>query len=368
MTPPLRCHSVICSLSYTGQFFRTAQSRSFSITSQRDQRVTRARRALFRWLQTNGVNFLQPLEGSTNYLSAYNAQGQLRRVVEREEEAKKAKTGEKGQKSVERDPNARDKIPHERPADLRVFPQNPTFLSQPVLSEEFREVIWKRIMEEGESVRDVSAALKVEMGRVGAVVRLKEIEKEWQRILMFNIKGKPLARPYAQAVMSMLPKTAYDADPRKLKTHESINDLPVHAATGPQIFYPTSESRHFTRVDAAKVFDDTLLPADDRVPHPELSLMHKDFRAGKSRQEINEKQRERDEKAAKDKARIAARRAKKLAAVKKVQSPRWEFRFTDVNVDDIGKDGRGAKGVGWRYGVPLMDRSRAQVKIPTRVE
>ena len=167
--------------------------------------------------------------------------------------------------------------------------------------------------------------------------------------------------------MMMLPKTPYEKNSSKLKTHESINDLPVHAATGQQIFHPTSESRQFTRADAAKVFDENLLPADDRVPHPELALMHKDFKAGMTREEIEERQRERDEKIEKKRAAIASKKASNLAAVKKVQTGRWEFRFTDVNVDDIGKDGRGHKGVGWRYGVPLMDRSRGQVKIPTRV-
>jgi hypothetical protein len=184
---------------------------------------------------------------------------------------------------------------------------------------------------------------------------------------MSDVKGKPLAKPYAEAVMGMLPKTSYEKDPKKLKPHESINDLPVHAATGPQIFYPTSESRHFTRADAAKVFDENLLPADDRVPHPELALMHKDFKAGMTREEIEERQKEREQKEEKKKAAIAVKRAAKLAAVKTVDSQRWEFRFTDVNVDDIGKDGRGHKAVGWRYGFPHMDRSRGQVKIPTTV-
>ena len=75
------------------------------------------------------------------------------------------------------------KTPPETNRDLRVFPANPSFLSQPVLSEGFRESIWERIMKEGQSVREVSAQMGVEMSRVGAVVRLKEIEKEWQRIV-----------------------------------------------------------------------------------------------------------------------------------------------------------------------------------------
>jgi len=181
------------------------------------------------------------------------------------------------------------------------------------------------------------------------------------------LKGKPLAKPYAEAVMGMLPKTPYEPDNRKLKPHESINDLPIHSATGLQIFHPTSESRVFTRADAAKVFDENLLPADDRVPHPELALQHKDYRAGFSQEEIKARQQERDEEAEKKRQERLEKQARKQAQIKVVDGPRWEFRFENISVDSAGKTGRGPRGVGWRYGVPLMDRSRAQVKIPTKV-
>jgi hypothetical protein len=58
---------------------------------------------------------------------------------------------------------------------------NKSFVSQPVLSDDLREEIWKRVMQDGKSVRVVSAELGVEMSRVGAVVRLKEVEKEWEQ-------------------------------------------------------------------------------------------------------------------------------------------------------------------------------------------
>src|SRR4051812_34509067 len=164
--------------------------------------------------------------------------------------------------------------------------------------------------------------------------------------------------------MSMLPKTKYEENPSNSKLHESINDLPIHAATGQQIFHPTSESRVFTRADAAKVFDENLLPADDRVPHPELALMHKDFLAGMPKEDIEARQAKRDAIAESKKEWYRRNEAKKLAGLKVVDKPRWEFRITPVNVDDVGKDGRGYNGVGWRYGVPLMDRSRGQHKIP----
>jgi hypothetical protein len=166
--------------------------------------------------------------------------------------------------------------------------------------------------------------------------------------------------------MDMLPKTPYNPDD-KIQPHESINDLPVHRSTGTQIFHPTSESRHFTREDAAKVFHERLLPADLRVPHPELAEMHKDYNAGLSREEREQRQLEREEKIEQWRQRAAVKKASQEAAVKRIDTGRCEYRFTEISVDDVGKDGRGLKGVGWRYGQPHMDRSRGTVKIPTSV-
>lgn len=56
--------------------------------------------------------------------------------------------------------------------------------------------------------------------------------------------------------------------------------------------------------------------------------------------------------------------------VKKVmpEKGRWEFRFRDIKVENVGSDGRGRNGVGARYGIPHQDRKRGQIKIPTRVD
>jgi hypothetical protein len=88
----------------------------------------------------------------------------------------KQKPGEEGKDS----PPVEDVL-----ESLRPFPANPQFKSEPILPEEARHEIWKRVMQDGDSVREVSADLRVEMRRVGAVVRLMEIEKEWQRIVSF---------------------------------------------------------------------------------------------------------------------------------------------------------------------------------------
>jgi hypothetical protein len=155
---------------------------------------------------------------------------------------------------------------------------------------------------------------------------------------------------------------------RKFARHETINDLPVHAKTGQQIFHPTSESRQFTRADAAKVFDERLLPADDRIPHPELVLQHREYIEGKTVEERTELAELRAEKAERKRQHEAERQAARDAQIKRVETPRWEFRFTEANVEEAGKTGRGHNGVGWRYGVPLYDRNRGLVKIPQSVE
>jgi hypothetical protein len=180
--------------------------------------------------------------------------------------------------------------------------------------------------------------------------------------------------PYAKAVMSMLPKTHYfkneDGSRRPFdgkRPHESINDLPVHTSTGQQIFHPTSESRHFTRADAAKVFNEKLLPADERIPHPDLVIQHREYLSGMSEEERNAANDKREAAVEAKRQKAAEKQAFLESKVKKVDRGRWQFRFTEVNVDAAGKDGRGYTGIGWRYGAPLDDRDRGKIKIPQSV-
>lgn len=176
MQSPFRClfaapppASILKTLRKAGQ-----SSRSFSTSPQHSQRVARHRRALYTWLHAQGENFRNPLPGSTNYISSYNNSGQLLRLMKDGDPSGASKAG--GDRA----------LPPAQGRDLQPFPQNRLFMSQPVLSEELRHEIWKRIMVSGKSVREVSAELGVEMHRVGAVVRLVEVEKEWQRIVSLD--------------------------------------------------------------------------------------------------------------------------------------------------------------------------------------
>ncbi|EMR72300.1 hypothetical protein UCREL1_646 [Eutypa lata UCREL1] len=179
--------------------------------------------------------------------------------------------------------------------------------------------------------------------------------------------GKKLAKPYAKAILEMLPTTLLNPNARN-EPFEPINELHVHPYTMQQIFWPTSESRHFTREDAAKAFHHKMLSADERVPHPELIQMEKEIADGLSPYSASE----RFKKAAMESERKAAAKQIKKAAVEekyttRVNSKRFEFRFKQINSELVGPKGKARNAVGWRYGAPYYDRAKGEVKIPTSV-
>ncbi|KAL8799289.1 MAG: hypothetical protein Q9182_005993 [Xanthomendoza sp. 2 TL-2023] len=312
---------------------------------------------MYRWLNGPGAAFRDPLPGSTNYLNAYDTQGNLirakaKRTTTSGTTKESKRTGEEGDLDSEIEGNPLDQnvagrkpIPKETVDDLMPFPLNRQFRSQPVLSEGLRDEIYRRISEEGKSVRTVSDELKVEMRRVGAVFRLKTIENQWIQ------EGKTLATPYAKAVNAMLPKTPLKTPPF---THESINDLP---------------SMHFNRESAAKAFSRDLLAADKRIPHPEMIELAKVAHEHRGRDDIVKNRRnELEQEQAAIQTLKREQKAAQEAAAKKIETSRWQFRFEPIKAESAGKDGRARGGVGARYGIPPQDRKKGQIKIPTKVE
>lgn len=186
-------------------------------------------------------------------------------------------------------------------------------------------------------------------------------------LTLFTKQGKKLAVPYAKAVMNMLPKTSY-REGEKNMPHEPVNEIHVHKLTMQQLFVPVSESRHFTRQDAAKAFHDTMLSVDARSPQPGLIKMEREILQGKTRQESLAKFKEATQKEEDRVAQRIAREAQREEeATTRVATDRYEFRFKEINADDVGRTGRSRKGTGWRYGAPFDDRKRGLVKIPTSV-
>ncbi|OJJ67923.1 hypothetical protein ASPBRDRAFT_47422 [Aspergillus brasiliensis CBS 101740] len=339
--------------------------RSFSSTPAPQ---TRRRREMFAWLNTEASILRSHTPGTTNYLMRTN-------------------------------PKLRE-LPV---AETRLFPANPAYRSESILSEELREEIYNRVVKQKKSVRAVSVELRVDMRRVAAVVRLVELEKRMEK------QGKSLALPYARAIHEMVPVTPLD------KPHEEINDLPVHRLTNPQIFYPVSESRQFNRVDAGRVFSaapaleheqaakdvadpseaisrvtqnpshielvgkgeeeqQVLQPADVRIPHPHMVTSTRDIRLVPNESakhgELYQARLSKQDAADQERKRLIQERKEKQTQRVQPADSRFEFRINDVVVsqETTGKDGRNARAPGRRYGVPNYDRKKGQVKIPTRVE
>jgi len=184
------------------------------------------------------------------------------------------------------------------------------------------------------------------------------------------LQGKKLETEYQKIVMDMLPQSSIPRPKSTTSPHEEINNLPVHPSTLVQMFLPTSESRQFNRVDAGRAFHPDLLPADARIPHPEMVDFFKDAKSGGytySERETRIENRYADIQAAEqqklERARLAEERHTKV-----VTTHKYEFRFKDAWAENAGSDGRGRNAVGWRYGQALMDRKKGQVRIPTKVD
>ncbi|KAJ4298416.1 Two-component response regulator SSK1p [Collariella sp. IMI 366227] len=303
----------------------SSSSDARSYATKTPMRVTRARRKFYDWIKNNSEAFQKPQAGQTNYVT---------RVL---------KTSDY----------------HEVQPDMP-FPNNPFFRSEPVLSDDARERIWSAVMRQGMPLKAVSAEYKVDVRRVAAVVRMKEVEKKWLA------EGKPMAVPYHNAMSQMLPQAKLVQGERPF---EPINDIHVHSYTMQQLFVPTSESCEFTRADAAKAFGDHILPPDDKMRIPELVELERKVAQGARFQDAR---REFLEATAKSEQEFAAKQKARMDSAEqrrtRVDTDRFEFRFEKINAEDVGPTGRARKAVGWRYGVPLMDRKRGQIKIPTSVE
>ncbi|KAJ5107818.1 hypothetical protein N7456_004493 [Penicillium angulare] len=340
-------------------------ARQFSATAAPQ---TKLRRQMFEWLNTDGVNYKHHVPGEMNYLA-------------------------KGRRDA-------DSAPSNRP-----FPNNRNFVSESVLSEELRNEVYVQVVEQKKSVRAVSVQFGIDMKRIAAVVRLVELERRQRS------QGKPMAMPYARAVHEMVPVTPLAERP---VFHEPINDLPAHPSTGAQIFYPTTESRSFTRIDAGRVFSaapefqdaqraayphpsdlanvifkkprkiewvgkganyrQVLQPADVRIPHPQQVQMERDRIAfPQERRAVLDRHAERLAKQEKVE-QTRRERAKKVHEdsinLVEPEGGRFDFRIKDAFFTNktVGHDGRAPFAPGRRYGVPTNDRKRGVVKIPTFVK
>lgn len=134
---------------------------------------TRLRNQMFEWLNTEGAALKHHIPGTTNYLTDIKD----RKAKSQEKPSEQSADGSASAEGAASGASA----PEERSRAPRPFPLNPSFVSEPILSEELRNEIYQRVVVQKRSVRAVSVELGVDMRRVGAVVRLVELEKRWTR-------------------------------------------------------------------------------------------------------------------------------------------------------------------------------------------
>ncbi|KAM3427455.1 hypothetical protein NHJ13734_008976 [Beauveria thailandica] len=243
------------------------------------------------------------------------------------------------------------------------FPNNPLFRSEKVVGDSTRRLIYQRAMKDGQALKAIAAEMGLDVRRVAAIVRLKEVQKQW------TDSGKKLATPYAKAVHGLLRKWGFSPGEPGQEPFEPVNDIHVHRYTMQQLFVPVAESTEFTREDAAAAFYDNMLSVDKRSPQTGLIDMERRNVAKPGERKANwrafsEAERQREDEFAQ---KLAAEQEAEEAATTRVRSDRYEFRFREMNVDDVGKDGRSPKGLGSRYGAPHLDRKRGMIKIPKSV-
>jgi hypothetical protein len=97
-----------------------------------------------------------------------------------------------------------NKLPQETIPDLRPFPMNKFFRSQPVLSEELREAIYQSVVKEGKTVPLASIHYGVSNERVGAVVRLKQMEKQWIAQVCSHPPPVPIPTPFMMNIKNSI--------------------------------------------------------------------------------------------------------------------------------------------------------------------
>lgn len=180
-----------------GAGFRYPLPNSTNYLSSRNPRTGRVKRVERALRSSAGANRQRGAEsgqdggvrtGSSNQNASENGEGdQIGTVQSRSEELAllDANVGDKmsyehyiANKDNERGPRA---LPPLEPTDMYPYPGNTAFKSEAVLSEELREEIWRLVVVEGLTVRKVSEKMKVTMERVGAVVRLMEVQRTWER-------------------------------------------------------------------------------------------------------------------------------------------------------------------------------------------
>jgi hypothetical protein len=153
-------------------------------------------RQALEWLESSGEQYRRPTPGRPNYLRPEDGGGhqldaQSDAAAAREDSGRssmlgdmEAQVGDEVAQSVTRRMQQAVK-PSKLPPNPRPYGLNLYYRSERVLSEELKEAIYLQWAEHSASLKDISQRYFVCVERVGAVIRMKQIERNWLKEVGF---------------------------------------------------------------------------------------------------------------------------------------------------------------------------------------
>jgi hypothetical protein len=146
---------------------------------------------MLQWIQLEGQRYRRPAEkGGPNYLKRAlrrrddeGAEATETENLTTEEDLDQANKKQLGDIPVRNEKDFMRKLAMTKGMGMkrseRPFALNPYFISMPVLSENLKESIYNFVVNKGKTVKAASEHFRVSIERVVAVVRMKQIERNW---------------------------------------------------------------------------------------------------------------------------------------------------------------------------------------------
>jgi len=179
-----------------------SQSSALKMSEAKQRKIREAKDEFMKWITTEGKRYQRPT-GSPNYLVSEKekrSQGSQRN--------KKTKGGDRfGTEGDDLESGLATQTEKDDAKNFtqRPFPLNLFFKSKSVLSENFKEAIYERVVVKGDTVLAASAFFNVSVERVAAVVRMKQMERDWlkQVRFYFSLSARHMMRTPFQNSISL---------------------------------------------------------------------------------------------------------------------------------------------------------------------
>lgn len=192
---------------------------------------------------------------------------------------------------------------------LMPFPSNPFCQTNLALTNEDKEEIYTKVCVQKVPIQEVAVNFGIKIPRLEAVVRLKEIEKKWQK----QNRITPEIKTMSSTMYKMFPLF------ERPRHSDNLSEIPVPVKTLQSRFLTIAESEPFGPIDAAKVFD--LEPASETLQRLAETGHH---------------------------ATVSNKKDKQVFVAESAPKDRYVFKFHKAKVGQVG----------FRYGATLRDNKK----------